>query len=132
MAKLDVLHAAIIETARRTHPYEGHKLSSDRWGEVFADPAFKDRCNRKFDAGRRTLLGRSMDPSDDDYRELRDAYLGSLPRWQCWPSVRAFFFSLDADAQIKLTDSEPFLSEIVEDVVYEELLEQVEMGYLRL
>ena len=46
--------------------------------------------------------------------------------------MRAFFFSLDADAQLKQTDTEAFLSEIVEDVVHEELADQVARGYLKL
>ena len=46
--------------------------------------------------------------------------------------MRAFFFCLDADLQLSQTDSEPFLSEIVADVGYEELQDQVSRGYLKL
>ena len=46
--------------------------------------------------------------------------------------MRAFFFSLDADAQLRQTDTEAFLSEIVEDVAYEELVDQVARGCLKL
>ena len=55
-----------------------------------------------------------------------------LARWQLWPAMRAFFYCLDADLQLSQTDSEPFLSEIVADVVYEELQDQVSRGYLKL
>lgn len=132
MAKLDVLHAAIIETARRSQPYEGHVLSLDRWQEVFADPVFKDLCDRQFDTGKKRLFSRSANPSSEDYDEMRDTYSPLLQRWQAWPAMRAFFFCLDADAQLSQTDSEPFLSEIVADVVYEELQDQVSRGYLKL
>ena len=132
MAKLDVLHAAVIETARRSHPYEGHVLSLARWTEVLEDNAFRDECNRRFDTGRTRLFGGSANPSEKDYEELRDTYGPLLARWQLWPAMRAFFFCLDADLQLSQTDSEPFLSEIVADVVYEELQDQVSRGYLKL
>ena len=130
MAKLDVLHAALIETARRSHPYEGHTLCLTRWNEVLEDSEFQDACNQKFHSGRKTLFGGSSNPSPADYQALRDAYGQYLERWQAWPAVRAFFFTLDADLQLKHTGTEAFLSEIVEDVVYEELADQVERGYL--
>lgn len=132
MAKLDVLHAALIETARRSHPYEGHTLSLTRWNEVLDDADFQESCNQKFDSGRKKLFGGSSTPSPSDYEALRTAYGQHLERWQSWPAVRAFFFSLDAEEQLKQTDTEAFLSEIVEDVVYEELADQVERGYLKL
>lgn len=132
MAKLDVLHAAVIETARRSHPYEGHVLSLARWTEVLEDNAFRDECNRRFDTGRTRLFGGSANPSEKDYEELRDTYGPLLARWQLWPAMRAFFFCLDADLQLSQTDYEPFLSEIVADVVYEELQDQVSRGYLKL
>lgn len=132
MAKLDVLHAAVIETARRSHPHEGHVLSLARWTEILEDPAFRDECNQQFGTGRKRLFGGSVNPSDQDYDELRDTYGPLLARWQSWPAMRAFFFSLDADAQLKQTDTEAFLSEIVEDVVHEELADQVARGYLKL
>ena len=132
MAKLDVLHKALIETARRSHPYEGHTLSVARWNEVLDDSEFQEACNQKFDSGRKTLFGGSSNPSPADYQALRDAYGQYLERWQAWPAVRAFFFTLDADLHLKHTGTEAFLSEIVEDVVYEELADQVERGYLLL
>lgn len=132
MAKLDVLHAALIETARRSHPYEGHTLSLSRWNEVLDDDEFQEACNQKFDSGRKKLFGGSSKPSPSDYVDLRDSYGQYLDRWQAWPAVRAFFFTLDADLQLKQTGTEAFLSEIVEDVVYEELADQVERGYLEL
>lgn len=130
MAKLDVLHAALIETARRSHPYDGHTLSLTRWNEVLDDPEFQEACNQKFDSGRKKLFGGSSNPSPADYEALRHAYGQYLERWQSWPAVRAFFFILDAEEQLKQTDTEAFLSEILEDVVYEELADQVERGYL--
>ena len=132
MAKLDVLHAALIETARRSHPYEGHTLSRARWNEVLDDSEFQEACNQKFDSGRKKLFGGSSNPSPADYEALRDTYAQYLERWQAWPAVRAFFFTLDADLQLKHTGTEAFLSEIVADVVHEELLDQVERGYLKL
>ena len=132
MSKLDVLHAALIETARRSHPYEGHRLSLNRWNEVLDDDEFQEACNQKFDSGRKKLFGGSSKPSPSDYADLRDSYGQYLDRWQAWPAVRAFFFTLDADLQLKQTGTEAFLSEIVEDVVYEELADHVERGYLKL
>lgn len=132
LAKLDVLHAALIETARRSHPYEGHTLSLNRWNDVLDDTEFQESCNQKFDSGRKKLFGGSSNPSPADYQALRDAYGQYLERWQAWPAVRAFFFSLDAEEQLKQTDTEAFLSEILEDVVHEELVDQVERGYLKL
>ena len=132
MAKLDVLHAAIIETARQSHPYEGHALSLSRWNEVLDDTEFQKSCSQKFDSRRKNLFGGSSTPSSDDYRALRDTYSQYLERWQTWPAVRAFFFTLDADLHLKHTGTEAFLSEVVEDVVYEELADQVERGYLLL
>ena len=67
MSKLDVLHAAVIETARRSHPYEGHALSLARWTEVLGDNTFRDECNRRFDTGRKRLFGGSANPSEKDY-----------------------------------------------------------------
>jgi hypothetical protein len=78
------------------------------------------------------LFGGSSNPSASDYADLRDTYGQYLERWQAWPAVRAFFFSLDADLQLGQTGTEAFLSEIVEDVVHEELADQVERGYLKL
>lgn len=132
MAKLDVLHAALVETARRSHPYEGHKLSLKRWNEVLDDSEFQETCNQEFDAGRKKLFGGSSIPSPADYKALRDTYGQYLERWQTWPAVRAFFFTLDAELQLKQTGTEAFLSEIMEDVVHEELVDQVERGYLKL
>ena len=132
MAKLDVLHAALVETARRSHPYEGHTLSLSRWNEVLDDPEFQEARNQKFDSGRKKLFGGSSNPSPSDYTALRDTYGQHLERWQAWPAVRAFFFTLDADLHLKQTGAEAFLSEIVEDVVHEELLDQVERGYLQM
>jgi len=130
VSKLDVLHAALIETARRSHPYEGHMLSRTRWNEVLGDSKFQEACNHKFDSGRKKLFGGGSNPSPADYEALRNTYGQFLERWQAWPAVRAFFFTLDADSQLKQTGSEAFLSEIVEDVVYEELADHVERGYL--
>jgi len=132
MAKLDVLHAALIETARRSHSYEGHTLSLNRWNEVLQDSKFQEACNQKFDSGRKKLFGGSSNPSPSDYAVLRDTYGQHLERWQAWPAIRAFFFTLDADLHLKRTGTEAFLSEIVEDVVLEELTDQVERGYLKL
>ena len=132
MAKLDVLHAALIETARRSHPYEGHTLSLTRWNEVLDDSEFQEACNQQFASGNKKLFGGSSNPSPADYEALRDAYGQYLERWQSWPAMRAFFYCLDADLQLSQTDSEPFLSEIVADVVYEELQDQVSRGYLKL
>lgn len=132
MAKLEVLHAALIETARRSHPYEGHTLSLTRWNEVLEDSEFQETCNQRFGPGRKKLFGDGSNPSPADYQSLRDAYGQYLERWQAWPAVKAFFFTLDADLQLKQTGTEAFLSEIVADVVHEELLDQVERGYLKL
>lgn len=132
MVKLDVLHAAIIETARRSHPYEGHKLSADRWDQVLADPDFRARFDSKFDSRRWAIFRRDVKTCDVDYDELRVSFKPLLQQWQSWPALRAYFYSLDADLQLKHTGTEPFLSEIVMDVVHEEFSEQVARGYLKL
>lgn len=132
MAKLDVLHAALIETARRSHPYEGHTLSLTRWTEVLDDSEFQEACNHRFASGNKKLFGGCSNPSASDYADLRDTYGQYLERWQAWPAVKAFFFALDADLQLEQTGTEAFLSEIVADVVHEELADQVDRGYLKL
>ena len=130
LAKIDVLHAAIIETAKRAHPYEGHKLSLSRWNEVLTDPMFMQDCNSKFGGGRRRLFGGAQKPSSTDYSDLRDTYGPMLPRWQLWPGVKVFFYCLDADRELMLSGRDPFFNEIAEDAVYEDLADQVERGFV--
>ena len=131
MAKLDVLHAALMETAKRSHPFEGHTLSVTRWNDVLDDTTFQEACNQKLNSGRKRLFGASSTPSAFDYQILRDTYGPYLERWQSWTSMKAYFFALDADQQLKKAGSDPFLHELVADVVYEELADQIERGYLK-
>ena len=92
----------------------------------------KDLQAFRFDPGRKKLFGGVSTPSPADYETLRDTYGQCLERWQTLPAVRAFFFILDAELQLKHIGTEAFLSEIMEDVVHEGLIHQVERGYLLL
>lgn len=131
LSMLDVLHAGLLETAKRSHPYEGHKLSVTRWYEVLADPIFQQSCNESFGGRRRLLFAARERPSPCDYESLGKTYEPYLERWQSWPAMKAYFFALDADQQLKRAGSDPFLNELVADVVYEELADQIERGYLK-
>ena len=62
LSMLDVLHAGLLKLVKRSHPYEGHKLSVTRWYEVLADPIFQQSCNESFAGRRRLLFAARRDP----------------------------------------------------------------------
>ena len=131
MSKLLVIHAALIETAKRSHPRFGHKLDPDKWRSVWRDHAFKDRCNEltKRSGG---WFSKVTIPSESDYETLCDSQTDRLPLLQSWPVMRAYFFVLDAEAQLTESIESVALTELMTDVVLEELEDQVERGYLEL
>jgi hypothetical protein len=129
MSKLLVVHAALIETAKRSHPRFGHKLDPDNWRSIWGDPSFQEQCN--------ILIKRSEGwfstttaPSKHDYELLGKSLESKLAVLQAWPVIRAYFFVLDAEAQLTKTIESVALTELMSDVVLEELEDQVERGYL--
>ena len=133
--KLQVLHAALIETARLCHPRLGHTLDPDTWMKVFADDDFQAECNALVAAEtKQGLFAKTVvaSPSAEDYLALAQKHSESLSRWEQWGSVRAFFYALDADAALVALVEGPFLSELVMEVVLDDMADQVNRGYLQL
>ena len=128
MSKLLVVHAALIETAKRSHPRFGHKLDLGNWRSVWRDPSFQEQCN--------TLIKRSgswfsktATPKKEDYENLGNSLEKKLSVLQAWPVLRAYFYVLDAEAQLAETIESVALTELMSDVVLEELEDQIERGY---
>ena len=71
-------------------------------------------------------------PSPEDYRELGQKHADSLNRWEQWGSVRALFHVLDAEVALAGLADGPFLSELVGDVLEEDMADQALRGYLKL
>ena len=71
-------------------------------------------------------------PSPEDYRELGQKHADSLSRWEQWGSVRALFHVLDAEVALAGLADGPFLSELVGDVLEEDMADQALRGYLKL
>ena len=131
MSKVRVVHAALIETAKRSHPRLGHKLDPDHWHRVWRDPNFQDRCN-ELTARSGSWFSKVTTPSKSDYETLCDSLVSKLPSIQSWSVMRAYFYVLDAEAQLTETIESVALTELMTDVVLEELEDQVERGYLKL
>jgi len=110
-----------METARLCHPRLGHKLDPEIWMKVFADRDFQEACNG--------LLAKV--PSPEDYRELGQKHADSLSRWEQWGSVRAFFHVLDAEVALEGLADGPFLSELVGDILEDDMADQAYRGYLK-
>ena len=124
-----------METARLCHPRLGHKLDPETWMKVFSDPDFQSGCNAL--VAKETKKGlfakASVDaPSPDDYLELGKKHVDSLSRWEQWGSVRALFHVLDAEAALGGIADGPFLSELVGDILEDDMADQVYRGYLHL
>ena len=124
-----------METLRLCHPRLGHKLDPETWMEVFADGDFQSESNTL--VVKETTQGLFAKPStealsSDDYRELGRQHVESLVRWEHWGSVRALFHVLDAEAALEGLAEGPFLSELVGDILEEDMADQVEGGYLKL
>lgn len=134
-SKLQVLHAALVETARLCHPRMGHKLDAEVWGKVLADSDFQSECNaliyQKTNKGLFTKSSADV-PSPDDYRQLADQHIDALGRWEQWGSVKALFYSFDAEVALSGLAEGPFLSELVSDILLEDMMDQVDRGYLTL
>ena len=132
--KLRVLHAALVETARLCHPRLGHKLDPETWVKVFSDRDFQSECNAL--VAKETKKGlfakaSAVVPSPEDYRALGQKHADSLSRWEQWGSVRALFHVLDAEVALAGLAEGPFLSELVGDIVEEDMADQAYRGYLK-
>ena len=133
-SKLQVVHVALVETARLCHPRLGHKLDPEIWMKVFADPSFQDECNTRIakEAKKGLFAKPSADtPSPEDYRELGQKHAESLSRWEQWGSVRALFHVLDAEAALEGIADGPFLSQLVGDILEDDMADQAYRGYLK-
>ena len=132
--KIRVLHAGIVETARHAHPRLGHKLDPETWLKVFSDIDFQQGCTELFQKKAQGGFFRKPDteaPNPPDYAELADFYLESLTHWEKWGSVKAFFYTLDAENALDSMVEGAWLSELVSDVLMEELEDQAARGYVR-
>jgi hypothetical protein len=102
--------------------------------KVFADQDFQSECNAL--VAKETKKGlfakASVDtPSPQDYMELGQKHADSLSRWEQWGSVRALFHVLDAEVALAGLAEGPFLSELVGDIVEEDMADQAYRGYLK-
>ena len=131
MSKLLVVHAALIETAKRSHPRFGHRLDMNSWRSVWRDNAFQQQCNTaiKRSGG---WFSKTEVPTNKDYESLGQSLEGKLPALEAWPVMRAYFYVLDAEAQLTETIESVALTELMSDVVLEELEDQVQRDYLRI
>ena len=103
--------------------------------KVFADRDFQEACNSLL--AKETKKGlfakpSAEVPSPEDYRELAQKHADSLSRWEQWGSVRAFFHVLDAEVALEGLADGPFLSELVGDILEDDMGDQVYRGYLHL
>ena len=133
--KLAILHGALLETARLSHPRLGHKLDPASWIGVLGDENFQSEYNALL--AKQTKKGLFAKPSGktptpEDYKDLGQKHADSLSRWEKWGSVRALFHALDAEVALQELTEGPFLSELVADVLLEDMTDQVERGYLKL
>jgi len=124
-----------METARLCHPKLGHKLDLKTWMKVFADRDFQESCNGL--VAKETKKGLFAKPAADapgseDYRALGQKHADSLSRWEQWGSVRALFHVLDAEVALEGLAEGPFLSELVGDILEEDMAGQALRGYLKL
>ena len=71
-------------------------------------------------------------PSPEYYRELAQQHVDALSRWEHWGSVKALFYSFDAEVALSGLAEGPFLSELVSDILLEDMMDQVDRGYLTL
>ena len=123
-----------METARLCHPRLGHKLDPEIWLKVFSNRDFQNECNvlvtQETKKGLFTKPVAEV-PSPEDYRELGQKHADSLSRWERWGSVRALFHVLDAEVALAGLAEGPFLSELVGDIVEEDMADQAYRGYLK-
>ena len=124
-----------METARLCHPRLGHKLDPESWMKVFSNREFQNECNALVtQETKKSLFSKSSAdaPSPEDYRELAQQHVDALSRWEQWGSVKALFYSFDAEVALSGLAEGPFLSELVSDIVLEDMMDQVDRGYLTL
>ena len=103
--------------------------------KVFADRHFQEACNSLLakETKKGLFAKPSVEvPSPEDYRDLGQKHADSLSRWEHWGSVCAFFHVLDAEVALKGLAEGPFLSELVGDILEEDMADQAERGYLKL
>ena len=103
--------------------------------KVFADRNFQEACNSVLaKAAKKRLFAKPSAevPSPEDYRELGQKHADSLSRWEKWGSVRALFHVLDAEVALEGLAEGPFLSELVGDILEDDMADQVDRGYLHL
>ena len=103
--------------------------------KVFSDRDFQSECNALVAKETKKVLfaKASADvPSPEDYRVLGQKHADSLSRWEQWGSVRALFHVLDAEVALEGLAEGPFLSELVADILEDDMADQVCRGYLKL
>ena len=103
--------------------------------KVFLNGDFQSECNTLVtkETNKGLFAKPSVDaPSPEDYRELGQKHADSLSRWEKWGSVRALFHVLDAEVALEGLAGGPFLSELVGDILEDDMADQVDRGYLHL
>ena len=103
--------------------------------KVFSNKDFQSECNALVtqETKKGLFTKPSADvPSPEDYRELAQKHVDSLSRWEQWGSVRALFHVLDAEVALAGLAEGPFLSELVGDILEEDMADQALRGYLKL
>ena len=103
--------------------------------KVFSDRDFQSECNalvaKETKKGLFAKVSAGL-PSPDDYRALGQKYADSLSRWEQWGSVRALFHVLDAEVALEGLAEGPFLSELVGDILEDDMADQLDRVYLKL
>jgi len=102
--------------------------------KVFSDRDFQSECNAL--VAKETKKGlfakaSAVVPSPEDYRALGQKHADSLSRWEQWGSVRAVFHVLDAEAALEGIADGPFLSQLVGDILEDDMADQAYRGYLK-
>ena len=91
--------------------------------KVFSNREFQNECNALVtQETKKSFFSKSSAdaPSPEDYRELAQQH------------VDALFYSFDAEVALSGLAEGPFLSELVSDILLEDMMDQVDRGYLTL
>ena len=102
--------------------------------KVFSNREFQNECNALVaQETKKSLFSKSSAdaPSPEDYRELAQQHVDALSRWEQWGSVRALFHVLDAEVALEGLAEGPFLSELVGDILEDDMADQADRGYLK-